>query len=80
MGKPCVATNVVGTNEVVINDENGYLVELNDSEEFAKKLYDLIKNKEVYNKFSKKAKEFATIEFDENNVIEKIKDVYIKSI
>lgn len=80
MGKPCVATNVVGTNEVILDNENGYLVELNDSEEFAKKLYELIKNRDEYNRFSIKAKEFARLEFDENNVIDKLKDIYSKSI
>lgn len=80
MGKPCVATNVVGTNEVIIDGENGYLVELNNIKVFAEKLYELINDSKIYNKFSQNAKEFAKLEFNENNVIQRLKDVYIKSI
>ena len=80
LGKPCVATDVVGTNEVILNNYNGFLVELNDSEKFAEKLNELIINKEIYKKFSLNAKEYAVKEFDENNIIDKLKCIYLKSV
>lgn len=76
LGKPCIGTNVVGTNEVIIDGETGYLVELYDSKSFAEKIDLLIKDKELYNKFSLNAKEFAYKEFNEDTVIEEIKGIY----
>ncbi len=78
LGKPCVATDVVGTNEVVVNDVTGYLVKLDDYEEFAIKIKELIENRIIYERFSKTAKNMAYKEFDENKVLEKIKDIYLK--
>ncbi|MBP3917182.1 glycosyltransferase [Clostridium sp.] len=77
LGKPCVGTNVVGTNEVIKDRENGYLVELNDFEGFADKLYSLIIDNELCNKFSKNAKEFAYNNFNEDVVINKIISSYL---
>ena len=37
LGVPIVATNVIGTNEVVKNNQTGYLVELHDYKTFAEK-------------------------------------------
>lgn len=80
LGKPCVATDVVGTNEVVLDNYNGFLVELNDSEKFAERLNELITNKKIYKKFSLNAKEYAVKEFDENNIIDKLKCIYLESV
>ena len=75
--KPLFATNVVGTNEVIIDNENGYMVELNDDYNFAKSIYKLLTNKEFYDKFSVNAKEYSIKEFNEDLVIDRIKDVYL---
>lgn len=78
LGKPCVATNVVGTNEVVRNNVTGYLVKLDDYEEFAIKVKELIENKSIYHEFSKNSKQVAYKEFNEDIVLQKIKDIYLK--
>lgn len=78
LGKPCVATDVVGTNEVVRNNVTGYLVKLDDYEDFAGKVKELIENKSIYHEFSKNAKELAHQEFNEDNVLQQIKDIYIR--
>lgn len=78
LGKPCVGTNVTGTDEVIINNKNGYLVELNDDYNFAKAIYNLMVDKKVYDEFSSNAKEYAAKEFNEDIVIEKIKNIYFR--
>ncbi|MBQ9873842.1 MAG: glycosyltransferase family 4 protein [Thermoguttaceae bacterium] len=35
-GKTCVSTNVSGAREMIVNDENGFIVESREPEEFAK--------------------------------------------
>ncbi len=77
LGKPCVGTNVVGTNEVIVNGENGYLVELGDELIFAKSIYKLLTVEEIYNKFSNNATAGAYKEFNEDTVIQIIKEVYL---
>lgn len=77
LGVPIVSTNVIGTNEVVKNNQTGYLVELHDYKTFAEKMYDLLTNKEKWQQFSKNAKEVAKVEFDENNVVKQLKDLYL---
>ena len=68
---------MIGTNEVVKNNQTGYLVELHDYKTFAEKMYDLLTNKEKWQQFSKNAKEVAKVEFDENNVVKQLKDLYL---
>lgn len=50
-GKPIVASDVGGISEIVINGENGYVVE-NAPESFAEKIQYILNNKGVYEKFS----------------------------
>ena len=52
-GLPVVATNVRGNNEVVLNGENGYLV--NDTKELLDRLNYLILNKNLRQKMGKNA-------------------------
>ena len=77
LGKPCIGTNVVGTNEVILNGKNGYLIELNDSSSLAEKIIYLIKNPNIYNQYSKYAKKHATEEFDEDRIIQNILEIYL---
>ena len=54
LGIPCIATNVGGIPEIIINNESGILIEPNDG----KALVDAINSlsqKENYEKFSKNA-------------------------
>jgi len=53
MGVPCIGFNVRGTNEVIKDGFNGYLVKYNDSNTVFKKTVEIFKNKLIYNKFKK---------------------------
>lgn len=51
-GKPIVASNVGGINEIVQDKKNGYVV-ANTPEAFASKIRYILENKDIYNAFSK---------------------------
>jgi len=76
MGLPCVATNVVGTDEVIVHNETGYLIPLHDYQAFAEAIKLLMENPELYIKFSKASIHRAIKEFDEAIVIDKLKTIY----
>jgi glycosyltransferase involved in cell wall biosynthesis len=76
MGLPCVATNVVGTDEVIVHNETGYLIPLHDYKAFAEALKSLMENPELYTTFSRASITRARKEFDETIVIDKLKNIY----
>lgn len=80
LGKPCIATNVIGTNEVVENNVTGYLVKLNDYEDLAFKIKELKEDMDKYNLFSLNCKKAVVENFDEKVVIEKIKQIYLRNL
>ncbi|NUU99635.1 hypothetical protein XO12_05820 [Marinitoga sp. 1154] len=80
LGVPMVATNVIGTNEVVQHGKTGYLVELDNPKEFAKRMYELLTNEKKWKEFSQNAKKYAEKEFDEDKIIEKLKKIYTEEL
>jgi len=66
-GKPVVSSNVGGISEIVLNDQNGFVIE-NDDKLFAEKISYILENKDVYQQFSKKSIEI----FNERLTIEKM--------
>ncbi|WP_300382366.1 glycosyltransferase family 4 protein [Clostridium sp.] len=48
-GIPVIATNIVGTNEEIIDGENGFLVKEKDIEGFTENIIDIFENRELYN-------------------------------
>ncbi|MCX8178928.1 MAG: GT4 family glycosyltransferase PelF [Candidatus Aenigmarchaeota archaeon] len=54
-GKPIVATNIGGVNEVIINGRDGILVEPKKPKKMAEAIIKLINDDKLYNKFSQNA-------------------------
>ena len=77
---PCIGTNVVGTNEVIIDNFNGYLADLNDHEKFAERMHYILKNDNIKKELGENAKKYCLENFNEDNVIERIKDIYLNAI
>jgi glycosyltransferase involved in cell wall biosynthesis len=75
-GLPCVATRVVGTDEVVHDGEDGFLVPLGDARAMAERISSLMGDPALYESFSSRALERASVEFDEARVIAELKRVY----
>lgn len=56
---PVVASDVNGLRDSVVDGKTGYLVSVNDSDQFSEKIIKLIKNKKSLSLFSKNAKEWS---------------------
>ena len=73
-GKPVVSSDVGGISEIVINNQNGFVIKNNDDNIFAQKIKYILDNVEVYNDFSKKSIEI----FHKSLSIEKMVEGYIQ--
>ncbi|ROI00520.1 glycosyltransferase [Chryseobacterium daecheongense] len=71
-GKPVVSSDVGGISEIVLNDQNGYVVD-NEDVVFAEKINYILGKDEIYREFSRKSSEI----FHENLTIEKMIDRYL---
>lgn len=74
LGLPIVATNVVGNNEVVVNDKNGFLFE--SADEACERIGRLIENKSLYDNFSHDAKQNFKDKFEIKIMINKTENMY----
>ena len=74
--KPIVSTNVSGVPEMIKHNENGLLCDADDSESFFQNLKLLIENKELQNKFSKKANETYNKVFSKESQIKKALNIF----
>lgn len=54
-GLPVIAYENLGFNDVIVNQENGYLVKKSDYNDFVNKILKVSKNKNIYNKMSENA-------------------------
>ena len=73
--KPVIGTNIRGIRDLVIDEYNGYLVEVDDSKETANKIELLQGNKELLDSFSKNA--FSSIQsYSIDKVINQLEIVY----
>lgn len=64
LGKPVIATRGGGTNEVVIDAENGFLVDAFSADQVAERLDLLRKNRELRQQFGKRGVEMVHEKFD----------------
>ncbi|MFC5446778.1 glycosyltransferase [Paenibacillus aestuarii] len=70
VGLPVVALNCHdGLQEIVIDGQNGYLIEMNDQEAFVDKIIELSQDKELRTKIGKQA-ELVTQKYSEEKVID----------
>jgi glycosyltransferase involved in cell wall biosynthesis len=77
--KPVVATNVKGTNELVVNEETGFLVPLGDIEAMTEKVVALIKNKDLREKFGENGFMRVTEHFNEQKIVEFLYNFYLEA-
>jgi len=75
-GKPVVATNVGGVRDILINNETGFLVGVNDIKAMVSKLQLLIENDELRTSMGKKATLFAAANFSKETEVENYKQLY----
>lgn len=74
-GLPLVVTNSRGNQDLVINGVNGYVVSCKYVENFAKKILDLYKQKELRDRFGKKSIELVE-KYSVESVLGEMKNIY----
>lgn len=73
---PIIATNITGNNEIVKNNENGYLFNRYDIEDESLKIINIIKDKNKLLEMSNKSYEFFENDFTINIMIDKYEKLY----
>ncbi|GGD28599.1 glycosyltransferase family 4 protein [Pontibacillus salipaludis] len=74
-GLPLVVTNTRGHNDLVVNEENGYLINGNDTNGFASAVYKLYSNEDLRRKLGEKSIKKVE-EYSEENVLEQLDGIY----
>lgn len=64
MGRPCVVTDVAGCHDVIINGENGFLVEVSNAESLAKGMEKFILHRDLIKAMGEKARKIAIEKYD----------------
>lgn len=74
VGLPIVTTKVSGTEELINNGENGFIVNIGDKESMAKALTKIIEDENLQNQFAEKNKAQA-IKFETNTIVNQWEDL-----
>jgi glycosyltransferase involved in cell wall biosynthesis len=69
IGRPIVTTNAVGCKDAVVENYNGFKVSVQNSEELAAKIDEIVSKKELALKFSENSRTFAEKEFSIHQVV-----------
>lgn len=75
-GLPIIASNVGGISEIVISNENGFIISPKNIKELSSKLRVLVKNQSLRSKFSNKSLKIINSEFNIDKKVEKLIDLY----
>jgi len=78
LGKPVIATRGGGTNEVVFNDRNGYLIDAHNKEQLIEKIEALMKQKNLRIDLGESGKQMAYEKFDLKIMADHYATVYHK--
>ena len=74
--KPIIATDVLGTRELIVNNETGFVTDLGDYKSMAENIEKLINDEELRYKFGSKGKIRIEKKFTEQLVIKRIDKLY----
>ena len=78
-GIPIIATNVGGIRDIILEDKTGYIVDKDDIDGFAEKLWELIENENKRQLMSQNGWSFVEEKFQYPNLIKNM-DEYYKSL
>ena len=75
-GRPVVTTNVPGCRDAIINGSTGIIVPVKNAKKLAEAIIYLCSNKNKLQSMSLKARKYAELNFDINNVVNKHLSIY----
>ncbi|NLM63540.1 MAG: glycosyltransferase family 4 protein, partial [Mollicutes bacterium] len=76
-GLPLVVTDCRGNHDLIRNGENGYVVDINDVENFANVIEELYSSQELREKFRQKSQEFIK-QYSIESVMKEMNEIYVK--
>ena len=76
MGLPCVATDVPGCREAVVDGHNGFLVPAKDSVTLAHTIKHLVRSSDLLDRFGRASRQMAVDEFSKEIVNEQTLELY----
>ena len=76
LGKPIVATDVLGTQELVVDNQTGFLTPLADIDAMAEKIKLLVQNPDLCSRFGTASQNRIAENFDETNIIHNLYNFY----
>ncbi len=80
LGKPIVASNIFGVNEIIDDNTSGMLVKPEDSDDIAKAVIELLSNHEKARRISEFAYRKVSDSFSLNQTVSQIEDLYLALI
>lgn len=75
-GVPCIGTNVGGIPEVIVDGITGYVCELGQTDEVAKKAINLLTNDSLHKEFSNQSTHRAKEYFGADKIVSKYEQIY----
>lgn len=79
-GLPIVAFNVGGIPEIVVNNHNGKLVDVNNLDEFANAICELMDNESLRINMGKNGRMKANVKFNRDDILNKIDQVICEAM
>ena len=77
IGNPVIATNARGNSDVVEDGVNGYIIEQDNHQQMADKIYQVYSDKALYNKMSKASLQLSE-KYSVENVNKSLAEIYKK--
>lgn len=74
--KPVIATDVAGPNEIVVNNETGFIVPPGDIKAMAEKIIYLLENPDIAKKMGEGGRKIVEGKFNIKETIKKIEEIY----
>jgi len=77
-GKPVISTNLPGISEIIKNNKNGFIVNMNKSNDLKKKIELIINDKRIYKKMCNFVQKTDLSNWSHKSMPRKINDVYTR--
>lgn len=79
-GLPIVSSNVCGIKEIILDGENGYLIDQFDPKAYAKKILSIFKDRQLLENMSKQSRSYFLENHQENKMMRSLKKILLKQV